>query len=91
MTKPESSRFLNFVKRVIDFIDGPLEVPRCRAPFCGDPLSEADIQTGRILCQTCEPAINRMKQLLDWSDLDDGPPINRKSPRPFGNATGKVN
>jgi len=90
MTKPESSRFLNFVKRVIDFIDGPLEVPRCRAPFCGDELPDAAVQAGKLYCDVCEPAIYRVVKRND----DIYRIVKRTehtAPRPFGNATGKVN
>ena len=74
MTKPESSRFLRFMKRLIDFIDGPIETPRCRASFCGEKLPESAVIAGKLYCDICEPAVYRV--------------VKRTAPRPFGDATG---
>ncbi len=88
MNKPESTRVLRFIKRIIDFIDGPPDLPRCRAPFCGDILPESAVVTGRIYCETCEPAIYRVVKRND----DIYRIVKRTentAPRPFGGATGK--
>jgi len=74
------------IRRLIDFIDGPPDIQRCRAPFCGDELPESAVVTGKLYCDTCEPAMYRVVKRSD-----DIYRIVKRAPRPFGGATGKIN